>query len=96
MSVVKCDLQPRGDFVIIRVVPRGETPGGIAVSESSLEGQDHIVVAKGPKVEDLEVGDVVMMTGQKNVDWSMIPKQKALLIIRESNVVLKFSRGEKE
>jgi co-chaperonin GroES (HSP10) len=93
-----CKLQPRGDFVVVKIVPKGETASGIKVSESSLEGQDHIVVAKGPKVEDLEIGDVVMMTGRKDLDWSLIPKQRNLMIIRESNIVLKFPKeeGQKE
>ncbi len=80
---------PRGDFVIVKI-STVDTVKGIAMPECSIQGQEFHVVAFGPKVENLEVGDKIMMTGQLGVDYSFIPNNDKHLIIREANIVLVF------
>lgn len=83
------DVIPRGELVVVREVVRDEI-GGIKMPENSLEGREHYVEAIGPKVEDLNVGDRVMMNGQKNVDWAYIPGCGSLIVINQVKVVLIF------
>src|SRR4051794_23877577 len=78
--------RPRGDFVIYRVRDRGVSAGGVALPDIAVEGKERVVVAMGPKVEDLAVGDVVVTTGQIGVDVSYLPDEKDLLITREANI----------
>ena len=57
------NFRPRNDIVILRTVPRGESVGGVQLPTTSKEGNRHIVVAIGPKVEGLKVGDEVVPGG---------------------------------
>jgi hypothetical protein len=80
-------IRPRNDKVLIRE-DHPDLIGKLAVSQFAIEGKEFVIVAIGPKVEDLEVGDVVMMAGKENVDWAKVPNHKNLLINCEANVVL--------
>lgn len=55
--------RPRNDIVILRTIPRGESVGGVQLPTTSKEGMRHIVVAMGPKVEGLEIGNEVVPGG---------------------------------
>lgn len=57
------NFRPRHGIVILRTIPRGETPGGLKLPTTSKEGNRHIVVAIGPEVEGLKVGDEVVPGG---------------------------------
>lgn len=78
--------RPRNDNVLIRVVIR-EKLQGLVMPQSSLEGQEFVVVSQGPQVEGLENGDKVILKGVQNVDWAFLPGSSDLLMIREANVV---------
>ncbi len=80
--------RPRNDYVLIRIVEVGETPSGIAIPQISIEGKEFHIVALGPKVEDLKIGDKVLMVGQQGVDFFPLPRSKDLIMIREEHVVL--------
>ncbi len=84
---------PRNTYVLVRRVKLGETPGGVLVPDASIEGVEHIVVAVGPKVEELAVGDKVLMIGQFNLHYSFLPNSKELIIIKEENVALVYWEG---
>jgi len=86
--------KPRGDRVLIERVDVGETPSGIAVPEASVEGFYHIVRAVGPKVENLEEGDKVLLVGTLNVHYAFIPNSKKLLVTREDCCWLTFQDEE--
>ena len=79
--------RPRGDFVIYKVVDKGQVRG-IAMPDAAAEGKQRVVVAKGPKVENLEVGDIILTCGQPGVDLTRLPEEHDLFITREANVVL--------
>lgn len=79
---------PRNDFVLIRIEEVGQTPSGIAIPQISVEGKKFLIEATGPDVEDLEVGDSVLMTGELGKDYSFLPGRNDLLVIRQGNVVL--------
>lgn len=94
--------KPRGGLVILRKVVHGRTKSGLVVSPNSAEGIDYIVVEKGPKVEDLQVGDKVLFvsmgdgTSKKAVNWDYIPGFADLIMINEQHVVLKMEEKEGE
>lgn len=79
--------RPRNDFVVVRET-HTEILDGLAMPQTSMEAKRWHVVAIGPKVEGLAVGDRVLMTGKVGEDWSPIPGAKGLAVIREGNVVL--------
>lgn len=80
---------PRNDFVVVKVNTVDKVKG-IAVPQNSLQGQEYVVVRVGPKVENLNVGDKVLLTGREGSDWSFIPNFDKLLIIKEGNILLVF------
>ena len=86
--------RPRNDNVLIQVVTR-DTLHGLAMPQSSQEGQEFIVVALGPAVVNLDNGDKVLLKGTQNVDWAFLPDSKALLVIQERNVVAVVKDEEK-
>ena len=82
--------RPRNERVILRRIQIGQTKAGVVLPDSAVEGKEYVVHAIGPKVEDLEEGDRVFITGVQNVDWAWLPGSHDLLIIHQMNVVLAF------
>ncbi len=77
----------REDFVLIRLVDTGRV-GRVAVPQISSQGKRLIVVAIGPKVENLKVGDSVLSIGQVGVDAAQLPNDNDLFITKQSNIAL--------
>ena len=86
----KLEYRPRNDYCLIRRDTLGRTPSGIAVGDETLEGIEHVVVAKGPDVVDLEIGDKVMMIGSKGEDYAFVPRERNLLVIKQANIILVY------
>lgn len=87
-NIMSTKYNPRNDFVIIRAVKRDATPTGIGIPQNSAWGEEYIVEAIGPKVENLKIGDKVMMIGsEQNGTMSRIPMTKDLMVTREENVI---------
>ena len=84
---LKANYVCRNDYCLIRMTQIGES-NGIAIPEVSIEGKQFHVIAKGPKVEQLEVGDRVLMVGKLNDTYWEVPGVRNLLLIKEQNVVL--------
>ena len=82
--------RPRNDYCLIKVTSLGLTPSGLAMPDVSVQGKEYFVVAKGPMVEDLAVGDKVLMVGSPNEDYAYLPNSKELLIIKQANIVLVY------
>lgn len=80
--------RPRNELVLIRIETVDTNKAGIALPQQSLESRKYIVEAKGPKVEDLEVGDKVLMNGEQGQDWNYMPGCNDLLITHQLNVSL--------
>lgn len=81
---------PRNDFVLIRIIQLDESPGGIVLPQISLEGKQYVVEAIGPKVEDLQIGDRVLMIGTAGEDYGYVPNRMDLLVIKQANIVIVF------
>lgn len=79
--------QPRNDFVVFQQRNKG-TLRGVAIPDQAVEGKELVVVAVGPMVEDLEVGDLVLVIGQVGQDTVTLPNERDLYMTRESNVAL--------
>lgn len=77
----------RGDFVLFRHVDLG-THRGLAMPNVAQQGKENVVVAIGPKVENLEVGDKVLVIGTLGVDSVRVPTEQNLYMTRETNVAL--------
>lgn len=84
----KSAFYPRNDYVLIRIQELGQTPSGIALPDQAVAGKKFIVEAMGDKVEDLDIGDSVMMMGQAGVQYFELPNRKDMLVIRQEYVVL--------
>lgn len=78
---------PRNDFIIFRLVNRGELRG-VAMPDVASQGKDMLIVAVGPKVTDLKPGMKVWAIGQKGQDLMAFPDDPTLFLTREANVVL--------
>lgn len=81
--------QPRNDYVLIRVTELGESPGGVALPDSAIQGKKFTVDAVGPAVIDLALGDEVLMLGSQGAQYYPLPNSKQLFVIRQEHVVLK-------
>ena len=84
-------IRPRGKFVLIRIIDIGKNPEGtIAIPQQSIEGKVFEVEAIGPDVDNLKVGNQVLMIGKYGTDFYPLPNSNNLIIIEESHVVLVF------
>ncbi len=79
--------KPRGDFVLFRVTKRDKV-FGIAMPQQSEQSVERTIVAFGPDVKDLQVGDKVLVCGTIGESVIALPNEKDLLLTRQSNVFL--------
>jgi len=79
--------RPRNDIVVIKVVDKGKVRG-IAMPDVAQEGKERIILAVGPKVEDLKVGDKVLVIGTPGQDLVRIPGELNLFLTKEVNVLV--------
>ena len=79
--------QCREDFVLIRIVNRGVSAGGVAYADVSPDGKDHFVVSVGPKAEDVQPGDRVMSIAQQG-SFVFLPNTRDLYVTRASNIAI--------
>lgn len=87
-------LAPRNDYVLLRLVEIDKTDGGVVLPERSNEAKEWHVVACGPKVTDLQPGDIVMPIGAMGEDIARVPRSKSLYITREANILIVVGKGE--
>lgn len=79
----------REDFVLIQIQQGPQKL--IAFPQQSREGKRNVVLAKGPKVENLEIGDRVQSLGspdQQGVTYVFLPGRNDLFVTRQSNVCI--------
>jgi len=83
---------PRNDFVLFRLVNVGLSAGGVVIPDVSRQGKERIVVAMGPDVEDLKIGDRILVIGEVGHDVVELPATmkdaKGLFLTKQQNVVL--------
>jgi len=85
--------KPRGDFVLFRVTKRDKV-AGIAVPQQSEQSIERTIVAFGPDVKDLQVGDKVLVCGQIGDSVVNVPNERDLMLTRGSNVLLVLEETE--
>jgi hypothetical protein len=61
---------------------------GITIPPNAPQAKERIVIAIGPKVEDLEVGDSIIGTGKMGEDVVPLPNEQDLYLTRQSNILL--------
>lgn len=86
-GVESCNYRCRSDFVLFRLVDRGSV-GSIATPQISQQGKERIVLAIGPDVEDLNVGDRVLVIGSVGSDVVPLPNESGIYMTRQANVAL--------
>lgn len=89
-------ITPRNDYVVFKRHQRGTTLKGIHMPDKSLEGIDHVVIAIGPKVEKLAIGDKVLILGKLGEDYGELPNQKGLYLTKCNNVAVIFEYEESD
>ena len=80
--------QPRNDYVLIRETQKSALQNEVILPSKSFESKNFIVEAMGPKVENLSLGDIVLLVGKEGEDWGRIPRNNSLLVTRENNILL--------
>ena len=80
--------RPRNDCVLVKQQLRPDEAGKISLPQASLEAKEFLVMAIGGQVQDLNVGDKILMAGSVNVDYGFLPGSTELLVIREKNIML--------
>jgi hypothetical protein len=82
MSVVT--YTPRNDFVLVRLDKIDVNRAGIAIPQRSAQSMKFFVVATGPDVKNLEVGDRIIIVAKENEgDYYPLPNDNSLFAIRE-------------
>lgn len=83
--MIKLNFHPRNDFVLIRKTYDEITKGGIAVPQKSAEGAKFYVVATGPDVKGLKIGQrVVMCVSNPNEHFAFpIPREQELYAVKQ-------------
>lgn len=82
-------IKPRNDQVLCRMV-KVNTVHGLVMPDIAQEGKQYVVEAIGPKVEDLKVGDKILASGTRGVNWDFLPGFSDLFIISEKNIPLTY------
>ncbi len=85
--------KPRGDFVLFRVTRR-DIVAGLAIPQQSEQSIVRTIVAYGPDVKDLNIGDKVLVCGTIGDSVVAIPNEKDLLLTRSSNVLVVLEEEE--
>jgi hypothetical protein len=80
---------PRGPYCVIRVSHIDKNAAGIALSQTSADAKQYHVESIGPDVENLKIGDRVLMVAEPGEKpcWD-IPGQYGLMLVRESAISL--------
>lgn len=90
----KVTYAPRNEMVLIRILDVGMIRG-VALPQISVQGKRYLVEAVGHKVENLDVGDEVLMIGKEGAEYYPLSNHSDLLVIHQIHCVLKITREEK-
>ena len=85
--------RPRNDYVLIKIIDLGKSKAGVLIPEICIEGKEFHVLAKGPDVQNLEVGDKVLCIGKKGEDYGYLPARSDVFLTKQANCVLIFDDG---
>ena len=81
--------QPRNEFVLCRLEKLAVDPSALAYPDQSIQSKRLVVVALGPKVEGLVVGDEVLALGAGGASYFELPHDKNYIAIEQKFVALR-------
>lgn len=84
---------PRNEFILFRFVDKGHLRT-LAMPGIASQGKERVVVAVGPNVEGLKVGDKVLVIGEIGVDVIPLPNDNKLFLTKQQNVALIIEEDE--
>lgn len=79
--------RPRKGFVICRCV-QAASAGGVALPDRAVDSKVNYVVAVGPDITDIKVGDRVMVASGGGGAYAKLMDEKELYITPQENVLL--------
>ena len=82
-----CKYRCRGDFILYRIVNKGVV-NGVVMPDIAQQGKERVVIAVGPRVEGLSVGDVIMCIGTPGEDLVQLAEERDIWMTREANAAL--------
>jgi hypothetical protein len=86
--------KPRNDFVVVRVSTQDTNFAGIALPQISASAKQFHIVAFGPDVKDLSIGDrIIIVAKQGEGDYYPIPQSKDLIVLRQAYIALVVERN---
>jgi len=85
---------PRNDFVVVRLIDLGKSAAGVIIPSISREGKEMRVVAIGDKVENLKIGDSVLIS--QSVDTFPLPNEKDLFAVKQDCIAVVISENVEE
>jgi len=81
-------LEPRQDNVVLKMQPKKTMKGSIRLSDGAAEESDFAeVVAIGPFVADLKVGDIVLRPAPADYEWTDEDDNGQLYLIAKETAV---------
>lgn len=96
------DYKCRNNFVLIKIVKLDEQRG-LVMPDTSIHGKEFHVMAKGPKVDNLQEGDKVLIVSRVEGDGSQVqnyyplPNDKDYFVVDEKYLALVlWSKTKKE
>ena len=95
-------MRPRNDWVLLKVSK--VKIGSLTMPDNTSEGNRNTVVALGPDVVDLKIGDVVEARMSTNSglptlmqipdDDASVTKQEMLMMVRQEQIVLVYDEAK--
>lgn len=88
------NIRPLKDNVLVRLMKQeAKTKGGLFLPEASREQADHVeVMSIGDKVENVKVGDIVMV--ERYTGQNITIEQDTYLITREQHITAVFEKDD--
>lgn len=86
------DIHPKRDWLVVEPVERGDTvtPGGVVVPEQAQEQpSEGTVVAVGPLVGDVEVGEVVFYAKYAGTPFEL--NGRDVVLLKDADVILRIT-----
>lgn len=81
------EINPRNDFVLVRISQATTTDGGIALPDVAAQGKRFHVEAVGPDVTRLAKGDRVLLYAKEGTgDYYPVPWERNLILLKQEHV----------
>ena len=85
-------LRPRGEWVVVHRIRKGETAAGLVVAANADDAWDFYAHAVGPDVEGVEPGDRVVVQGGARAQ--PIESLQTYALVEQEHILAVWQRGE--